>query len=179
MKPTLLSALWRAGMALLPWWHAMPMHAFAPTGQQPDSLLAPARVSVRRAVLPERLAVPHHTLDSTALLRRGVTDTGDAMRRLPGVNLRDYGGAGGLKTVSVRGLGAAHTVVSYDGLPVGAARQGETDLGRFDADHLASIARDILREDGRFGEVLEAKAGCTIFCHAGPDALGIILQKKA
>ena len=46
-------------------------------------------------------------------------------------------------------------------------------------DRLASIARDILREDGRFGEVLEAKAGCTIFCHAGPDALGIILQKKA
>ena len=46
-------------------------------------------------------------------------------------------------------------------------------------DRLAAIARDILREDGRFGEILEAKAGCTIFCHAGPDALGLIFLKKA
>lgn len=148
MKPTLLSALWRVGMALLPWWHATPVLALAPTGQRPDSVLPPASVSARRALLPERMAVPHHTLDSTALLRRGVTDTGDALRRLPGVNLRDYGGAGGLKTVSVRGLGAAHTVVSYDGLPVGAARQGETDLGRFDADHLASVTLRVA-DDGR------------------------------
>lgn len=148
MKPTLLSALWRMGMALLPCWPATLLHARTPAGQRPDSVLAPACVSALRAPLPERLAAPRHELDSTALLRRGVTDTGDALRRLPGVNLRDYGGAGGLKTVSVRGLGAAHTVVSYDGLPVGAARQGETDLGRFDVDHLTSIALRVA-DDGR------------------------------
>ena len=46
-------------------------------------------------------------------------------------------------------------------------------------DRLASIAREILREDDRFEQVLEAKAGCTIFCHAGPDALGVIFLRKA
>ena len=45
-------------------------------------------------------------------------------------------------------------------------------------DELAGIAREILKEDGRFGEVLEAKAGCTIFCHSGPGALGLILLRK-
>ena len=45
-------------------------------------------------------------------------------------------------------------------------------------DHLASIARDILVKDGRFGEILEAKAGCTIFCHCGPGTLGLIFLRK-
>ena len=45
-------------------------------------------------------------------------------------------------------------------------------------DHLASIARDILRADGRFGEILEAKAGCTIFCHCGPGTLGLVFLRK-
>ncbi len=45
-------------------------------------------------------------------------------------------------------------------------------------DELAGIAREILKEDGRFGEILEAKAGCTIFCHCGPNTLGLILLRK-
>jgi len=45
-------------------------------------------------------------------------------------------------------------------------------------DELAGIVREILREDGRFGEILEAKAGCTIFCHCGPNTLGLVLLRK-
>lgn len=64
--------------------------------------------------------------------------------------------------------------------------EGRTDLDTRRAilvdtcpdDHLASIAREILRQDGRFGEVLEAKVGCTIFSHCGPNTLGILLVRK-
>ena len=64
--------------------------------------------------------------------------------------------------------------------------QGRTDLDfsrvflvdTCPGDELASIARDILREDGRFGEIIEAKAGCTIFSHCGPGTLGILLVRK-
>ena len=45
-------------------------------------------------------------------------------------------------------------------------------------DHLASIARAILGKDGRFGEIVETKAGCTIFSHCGPGTLGILLMRK-
>lgn len=45
-------------------------------------------------------------------------------------------------------------------------------------DHLASIARKYLEEDGRFGEIIEAKAGCTIFSHSGPNTLGLLLVRK-
>lgn len=45
-------------------------------------------------------------------------------------------------------------------------------------DHLAAVAREFLERDGRFGEVLETKAGCTIFSHCGPGTLGILLLRK-
>lgn len=45
-------------------------------------------------------------------------------------------------------------------------------------DRLAAIARTCLEQDGRFGKIVEAKAGCTIFCHCGPDTLGIIFLRK-
>ena len=45
-------------------------------------------------------------------------------------------------------------------------------------DHLASIAREYLQSDGRFGEIIEAKAGCTIFSHCGPGTLGLLLVRK-
>ena len=45
-------------------------------------------------------------------------------------------------------------------------------------DSLASIAREVLKADGRFEEILEAKAGCTIFCHCGPRTLGVIFLRN-
>ena len=43
---------------------------------------------------------------------------------------------------------------------------------------LADAAREILRSDGRFGTILEGKAGCTIFSHCGPNTLGIAFFRK-
>lgn len=83
---------------------------------------------------------PTHTLSSEMMLQTGVADMSDALRRLPGINLKDYGGAGGLKTVSVRGLGAAHTAVSYDGVTLSDVRSGEIDLSRYTLDNLASLS---------------------------------------
>lgn len=105
----------------------------------PPDTLGTAEVLAYRRRADITAATPVQRLDSAALQRQGITDIGDALRRLSGVNLRDYGGAGGLKTVSVRGLGAAHTAVSYDGLSVTDTRQGQTDLSQFSTDRLASI----------------------------------------
>ncbi|MBO7660191.1 MAG: Plug domain-containing protein, partial [Bacteroidaceae bacterium] len=91
----------------------------------------------------------HHTLTSTAplyvmdhgeMLRLGVTDMADALHRLPGITLRDYGGAGGMKTVSVRGLGTKHTGVSYDGVMLSECQGGEIDLSRYSLDNVGSLS---------------------------------------
>lgn len=44
---------------------------------------------------------------------------------------------------------------------------------------LTDIARSALQADGRFGTILEGKAGCTIFSHCGPNTLGIGFFRKA
>jgi len=45
-------------------------------------------------------------------------------------------------------------------------------------DHLAAVARECLREAGVFDEVIESKAGCTVFSHCGPNVLGILFARK-
>lgn len=109
----------------------------------PGDTLGTAEVIASRSSRAAAAAIPLQTMDSLALRRRGVTDMGDALRRFSGVNLRDYGGAGGLKTVSVRGLGAAHTMVVYDGLPLAESRAGQTDLGEFSVDRIASMSLSV------------------------------------
>ena len=83
---------------------------------------------------------PVRLLDSEAMLQLGVADIADALHRLPGVTLRDYGGAGGMKTVAVRGFGAQHTGVSYDGLALSDCQTGEIDVSRYSLENAASIA---------------------------------------
>lgn len=39
-------------------------------------------------------------------------------------------------------------------------------------------AKQIINKDGRFENVLEARAGCTVACHCGPNTLGIMFMKK-
>ena len=82
---------------------------------------------------------PMHVLDRHDMLVQGVVDMADALHRLPGITLRDYGGAGGMKTVSVRGFGSKHTGVSYDGVMLTECRNGEIDLSRYALDNVDNL----------------------------------------
>ena len=43
---------------------------------------------------------------------------------------------------------------------------------------VVEIARKALVEYADFQEIIDCKAGCTIFCHCGPDTLGIMFARK-
>lgn len=83
---------------------------------------------------------PSFTIEGKDLQRRGITDLTDAIHRLPGVNVRDYGGAGGMKTVSVRGFGYTHTGVVYDGIVLSDCQSGSIDLSRYSLDNIKSMS---------------------------------------
>ena len=83
---------------------------------------------------------PVQMLSKSQLVRQGVTDIADALRRFSGVNVKDYGGAGGMKTVSVRSLGSQHTSVSYDGMTISDCQSGQVDLSRFSLDNIQSLS---------------------------------------
>lgn len=77
----------------------------------------------------------------------GLQNMADAIRRFAGTNVRDYGGIGGLKTVSVRNLGAAHTAVSYDGVAVSNCQAGQIDIGRFSLDNVSTLSLAVGQDD--------------------------------
>jgi hypothetical protein len=86
-----------------------------------------------------RTTAPFQTLSAKQLRKLNALQVSDAIRHFSGVSLRDYGGIGGLKTVSVRSLGATHTAVSYDGITLTDCQTGQIDIGRFSLDNVEMI----------------------------------------
>ena len=82
---------------------------------------------------------PLHIISSEDILHQGITDMADALNRIPGIVLRDYGGAGGMKTVSVRGFSAKHTGVVYDGVMLSECQTGEIDVSRYSLNNVDAI----------------------------------------
>lgn len=74
----------------------------------------------------------------------------DAVKHFSGVTVRDYGGIGGLKTVSVRSLGANHTAVNYNGFTVNDVQTGQIDIGRFSLDNVDVISLNSGQSDNIF-----------------------------
>jgi outer membrane cobalamin receptor len=69
----------------------------------------------------------------------GTQNLSEAVRQFSGVTVNDYGGIGGLKTVSVRSLGSKHTAVAYDGVCVSDIQSGQVDIGRFSLENVDNV----------------------------------------
>ncbi len=108
------------------------------------------RVSATLRPSASRSTSPLQVMDSKDIERRGIQSLSDAVRQFSGVTVKDYGGLGGLKTVSIRGMGATHTAVSYDGVTVSDAQTGQVDIGRFSLDNLSMISLVIGQSDDIF-----------------------------
>lgn len=97
-----------------------------------------------------REGTPLQIMDRTGIERLGIQDLSEAVKRFSGVSVRDYGGIGGLKTVSVRSLGAQHTAVSYDGVTISDAQSGQVDISRFSLDNVEMLSLSIGQTDNIF-----------------------------
>lgn len=72
------------------------------------------------------------------------------MKHFAGVTVKDYGGIGGLKTVSIRSLGAQHTAVGYDGITLTDCQTGQIDIGRFSLDNVDRLSLNNGQSDNIF-----------------------------
>ena len=86
-----------------------------------------------------REVVPSQKLNGEQLERLSAHSVADALRYFSGVQLKDYGGVGGIKTVNVRSMGTHHLGISYDGIQLGNAQNGQIDLGQFSLDNVEEI----------------------------------------
>lgn len=84
--------------------------------------------------------VSAQTLSGEQLERLNSQSVADALRYFSGVQIKDYGGIGGLKTVNIRSMGSQHVGVFYDGIQLGNAQNGVVDLGKFSLDDIEEIS---------------------------------------
>ncbi len=89
---------------------------------------------------PGRDVIPVQTLSGEELSRLNSNSVADALRYFAGVQVKDYGGVGGIKTVNIRSMGTNHTGVVYDGVELGNAQNGQIDLGQFSLDNIETIS---------------------------------------
>lgn len=79
-------------------------------------------------------------LNGKELQALSTTGIADALKYFAGVQIKDYGGLGGLKTINVRSLGAQHVGVYIDGIRITNAQNGTVDLGKFSLSTLESVS---------------------------------------
>ena len=103
-----------------------------------DSLQHVQEVVVTGHVI-RREVIPVQELSGERLQRLNSHNVADALRYFSGIQIKDYGGVGGLKTVNIRSMGTNHVGVFYDGIELGNAQNGTVDLGRFSLDNMESV----------------------------------------
>ena len=108
-----------------------------------------ATVSSRRNTATASV-VPVQNMSEARIARLGTVGLHEAVGQFSGVSVKDYGGVGGLKTVSVRNMGAGHTAVIYDGIAISDAQNGQIDISRFNLDDIACVSMSIGLPDDIF-----------------------------
>lgn len=111
------------------------------TPQTPDTLTVATVTDIRDIAVVG--TAPIQRVESRLIQNAGTITLQEALRTFSGVSVKDYGGLGGMKTVSIRNFGSQHTGIIYDGQVISNAQNGQVDIGRFNLDDIRSISVEI------------------------------------
>lgn len=114
-----------------------PVQASATT--QADSLRLIPEVTIESDIRYHETILPQQ-LKGEALQQLNAHSVADALRHLSGLQLKDYGGLGGIKTINIRSMGSHHVGIYYDGIELGNAQNGQIDLGQLSLDNIEEIS---------------------------------------
>ena len=95
----------------------------------------------------------------------------EVLRHFTGVQVKDYGGIGGLKTVNVRSLGSEHVGVFLDGIQVDNAQNMQVDLGRFSTAGLGTVALYNGQKSRRLQTAKEYASGAAVHLNSARPQL--------
>ena len=127
----------------------------AVSAHRTDSIHNLGEVVVKAKTYKE--VIPAQTLKGEELRKLNSFSVADAVRYFSGVQIKDYGGIGGLKTINIRSMGTQHVGVFFDGIQLGNAQNGQVDLGKFSLDNIEEISlyngqkSDIFQSAREFG----------------------------
>jgi outer membrane cobalamin receptor len=131
--------------------------AFSAVGEETDKPDSTKVRTIHEVTITEkqrnseiRSTAPLQILSSKQIEQLNVLQVSDAVKYFSGVTVKDYGGIGGLKTISVRSLGGNHTAVSYDGITLTDCQTGQIDLGRFSLENVDMLSLSSGQSDNIF-----------------------------
>ena len=127
---------------------------------KPDSTVVLGNVEVTASRRPLATA---QTLRGEELKSLSSTSIADALKYFAGVQIKDYGGLGGLKTVNVRSLGSQHVGIYLDGIRITNAQNGTVDLGKFSLSTLESVSLYNANKLERGQSASEYASGATVY----------------
>lgn len=120
---------------------------------------------------------PSQTLSGAALQNLSTTSVADALKYFSGVQIKDYGGLGGLKTVNVRSLGSQHVGVYLDGIRITNAQNGQIDLGRYSLSNMESVALYNANRNERLQSASEYASAATVYLQTRrPDSTALAVE---
>ncbi len=138
----------------------LPAYCYAATTESSDTakILNEVVVTAHRRHLATVQA-----LSGTELKALSSTSIADALKYFAGVQIKDYGGLGGMKTINVRSLGAQHVGVYIDGVRITNAQNGTVDLGKFSLSTLESVSLYNANKLDRCQSASEYASGATVY----------------
>ena len=120
---------------------------------------------------------PSQTLSGAALQNLSTTSVADALKYFSGVQIKDYGGLGGLKTVNVRSLGSQHVGIYLDGIRITNAQNGQIDLGRYSLSNMESVALYNANRNERLQSASEYASAATVYLQTRrPDSTALTVE---
>lgn len=81
----------------------------------------------------------NHILTREDILRKQPEDLGDLLKSFPEITLKNYGGLGGLKTISSRGINGTHTGIIVDGFLIQNVQTGQIDLSNVQVENSTEV----------------------------------------
>ena len=128
------------------------------SGQEADTLSASEIVAVK--IRPVVRATEWAAVGQSPSVPMQVADI---LGHFTGVQVKDYGGVGGLKTINVRSLGSEHVGIFLDGIQIDNAQNMQVDLGRFSTDMLGSVSLYSGQKSSRLQTAREYAAGAAVY----------------
>ena len=112
---------------------------------------------------PTRTIATSQKLSGVDLQALSTTSVADALKYFAGVQIKDYGGLGGLKTINVRSLGAQHVGIYVDGIRITNAQNGTVDLGKFSLSSMESVSLYNANKLDNCQSASEYASGATVY----------------
>ena len=114
-----------------------------------------------------RVAAPSSQIRSEEIQTLGARQTADVLHFAPGAFVRNYGGMGGVKTLSLRGASGAQTATLLEGVRVQSTQSGQFDFSGLPAAFVEEI------------EIARGGAGALVGANAMAGAVNIRLRGEA